>query len=54
MLILYHRQHDDYKRHITNLINIKSAVDNKAPSKFTHLRQKNYKEEFFKKREIII
>ena len=30
---------------------MKAAVDTRAPSKFTHIRHKNYKEQFFRKRE---
>lgn len=48
------REHQDYKRHISNIINIKPEVDCKAPTKFTHIRPKNFKEDFFKKREHLI
>jgi hypothetical protein len=30
---------------------MKAAVDTRAPAKFTHIRHKNYKEQFFRKRE---
>ncbi len=30
---------------------MKAAVDCRAPSKFTHIRHKEYKEQFFRKRE---
>ena len=32
-------------------MNVKAAVDCRAPTKFTHIRHKNYKEQFFRKRE---
>jgi hypothetical protein len=33
---------------------MRPSVDNKEPTRFNHLRSKNYKEEFFKKREVQI
>jgi len=30
---------------------MKAAVDCRSPSKFTHIRHKEYKEQFFRKRE---
>ena len=30
---------------------MKAAVNTSAPTKFTHIRHKNYKEQFFRKRE---
>ena len=50
------REHQDYKRHISNIINVKSEVDNRRPAgtKFTHMRSKNFKEDFFRKREHLL
>lgn len=45
---IQYREHDDYKRHIKNLINSKAAVNNKEPDRFTHIRPKTFKEDMFK------
>eukprot|EP00347_Sterkiella_histriomuscorum_P014020 403362468 len=44
-------EHENYKRHIKNIIKIKPQVDNKSPTKFGHIRNKDFKEQLFKKRE---
>lgn len=50
------REHQDYKRHISNIINVRSEVDNRRPiaTKFTHIRPKNFKEDFFRRREYLL
>jgi hypothetical protein len=45
------QEHQDYKRHISNIINAKALVDSRAPTRFNHIRQKDFKEQFFKKRD---
>lgn len=48
---MLYRDHRDYRRHISNIINVKPEVNCGRPTKFKHIRPKNFKEEFFRKRE---